>query len=141
MQFEVHRLHRLIVIIIRLYTGDDGESHFETTTMDMHAHGDVVTMSDLMECHEVQFAETSSGGGYDWHADVGYRGSTAKRRLSATVQLSKPGDYDGGALQVGATNVSLGRGDLHVYRASTPHRVYEVTRGVRRTPASTSGSR
>ena len=29
--------------------------------MDMHAHGDVVTMSDLMDRHEVQFAETSSG--------------------------------------------------------------------------------
>ena len=84
--------------IIRLYTGDDGESHFETTTMDMHAHGDVVTMSDLMDCHEVQFAETSSGGGYDWH--------TAPRRqfvltLSGTLefenrlgdtQMIKPGD-------------------------------------------------
>ena len=71
--------------IIRLYTGDDGESHFETTTMDMHAHGDVVTMSDLMDCHEVQFAETSSGGGYDWH--------TAPRRqfvitLSGTLEFT-----------------------------------------------------
>ena len=53
--------------IIRLYTGADNESHFETTSIDMHAHGDVVTMSDLMSCHEIQFAETSSGGGYDWH--------------------------------------------------------------------------
>ena len=53
--------------IIRLYTGDDGESHFESVEMEMVAHGDVVTMSGLMDCHEVQFAETSSGGGYDWH--------------------------------------------------------------------------
>ena len=71
--------------IIRLYTGEDGESHFETTTMDMHAHGDVVTMSDLMDCHEVQFAETGSGGGYDWH--------TAPRRqyvitLSGTLEFT-----------------------------------------------------
>ncbi len=53
--------------IIRLYPGDDGESHFETIEMDMAAHGDVVTMSGLIDCHEVQFAKTSSGGGYDWH--------------------------------------------------------------------------
>ena len=47
--------------IIRLYTGDDGESHFEEMDIEMTAHGDVVTMSQLMDCHEVQFAETSSG--------------------------------------------------------------------------------
>ena len=53
--------------IIRLYTGDDGESHFEETSLDTIPHGDVVIMTDLMDCHEVQFAETASGGGYDWH--------------------------------------------------------------------------
>ena len=84
--------------IIRLYTGEDGESHFETTTMDMHAHGDVVTMSDLMDCHEVQFAETSSGGGYDWHTAprrqfvITLSGTLEFENRAGDTQLIKPGD-------------------------------------------------
>ena len=84
--------------IIRLYTGDDGESHFETTTMDMHAHGDVVTMSDLMDCHEVQFAETSSGGGYDWHTAprrqfvITLSGTLEFENRAGDTQMIKPGD-------------------------------------------------
>lgn len=84
--------------IIRLYTGDDGESHFETTTMDMHAHGDVVTMSDLMDCHEVQFAETSSGGGYDWHTAprrqfvITLSGTLEFENRAGDTQMIEPGD-------------------------------------------------
>jgi hypothetical protein len=60
--------HRPMAIpIIRLYTGDDGESHFEETSIETVAHGEVVVMTKLMDCHEVQFAQTASGGGYDWH--------------------------------------------------------------------------
>eukprot|EP01047_Picozoa_sp_COSAG01_P064796 COSAG01_NODE_8639_length_2711_cov_24.833461_3_plen_77_part_00 len=33
------------------------------------------------------------GGHYGWHIDTGLRGSTAKRRLSVSVQLSDPGSY------------------------------------------------
>ena len=88
----------MIMQIIRLYTGDYGESHFETTTMDMHAHGDVVTMSDLMDCHEVQFAETSSGGGYDWHTAprrqfvITLSGTLEFESRTGDTQMIKPGD-------------------------------------------------
>ena len=84
--------------IIRLYTGDDGESHFETTPLDMHAHGDVVTMSDLMDCHEVQFAETSSGGGYDWHTAprrqfvITLSGTLEFENRAGETQMVSPGD-------------------------------------------------
>mmetsp|Transcript_31489 Transcript_31489/g.102284 ORF Transcript_31489/g.102284 Transcript_31489/m.102284 type:complete len:280 (-) Transcript_31489:423-1262(-) len=79
--------------------------------------------------------EFAAADGFGWHVDATPNDvlDDKHRFLNVNVVLSDPGDYDGGALQVGATNVSLGRGDLHVYRASTPHRVYEVTRGVRRT--------
>ena len=88
----------MIMQIIRLYTGDYGESHFETTTMDIHAHGDVVTMSDLMDCHEVQFAETSSGGGYDWHTAprrqfvITLSGTLEFESRTGDTQMIKPGD-------------------------------------------------
>ena len=79
--------------------------------------------------------EFAAADGFGWHVDATPNDvlDDKHRFLNVNVVLSDPGDYDGGALQVGATNVSLGRGDLHVYRASTPHRVYEITRGVRRT--------
>jgi len=37
------------------------------------------------------------------------------------------------ALQVGDANASLARGALHAYPASLPHKVYDLTRGARRT--------
>jgi len=50
-----------------MYTGDDGESHFEKLDLELIPHGDAVALSSLQPCDEVQFAETGSGGGYDWH--------------------------------------------------------------------------
>ena len=83
--------------------------------------------------------EFKAGDYFSWHVDatpndvLGEHGHGDTRFLNVNVLLRDPSDFDGGALQVGATNVSLGRGDLHVYRASTPHRVHPITRGVRRT--------
>ena len=66
---------------------------------------------------------------------MGYRGSTAKRRLSATVQLSAPEDYDGGSLELrdGAAVRTATReaGSLVAFPSTTLHRVTPVTRGVR----------
>ncbi|KAH8045745.1 hypothetical protein JL720_16587 [Aureococcus anophagefferens] len=65
--------------------------------------------------------EFAAADGFGWHVDATPNDvlDDKHRFLNVNVVLSDPGDYDGGALQVGATNVSLGRGDLHVYRAST----------------------
>jgi len=53
--------------VIRMYTGEDGESHFEELNLEMIPHGDAVVLSSPQVCHQLQFAETGSGGGYDWH--------------------------------------------------------------------------
>ena len=55
--------------------------------------------------------------------------------LAATLFLSAPGDYDGGALVIedtfGTSKVKLPAGDMIVYPASSQHRVEPVTRGTR----------
>ena len=84
--------------IIRLYTGDDGESHFEQTTIETEPPGDVVIMSGLQDCHEVQFAETASGGGYDWHNAprrqyvITLTGTLEFTNRTGDTQLIRPGD-------------------------------------------------
>ena len=55
--------------------------------------------------------------------------------LSATLFLSRPGEYDGGELVVddtyGAHSVKLPAGDMILYPATSLHRVQPVTRGAR----------
>ena len=62
-------------------------------------------------------------------------GEKLRTDLSATLFLSEPDDYDGGALQVmdtfGQHDVKLAAGDLVLYPASSLHQVTPVTRGER----------
>jgi PKHD-type hydroxylase len=82
------------------------------------------------------------GGGdaFGLHVDAGVRirrGSDFRIRsdLSATLFLSDPADYDGGALVIedsfGPHEVKLPAGDLVFYPAGSLHRVTPVTRGAR----------
>jgi quercetin dioxygenase-like cupin family protein len=52
---------------IRLWTGDDGESHFESGIVDLQigARGDF--LSHKMDAVSMSLQETDSGGSFDWH--------------------------------------------------------------------------
>jgi quercetin dioxygenase-like cupin family protein len=52
---------------VHLWTGDDGESHFEEgqIALESGVHGDL--LSDKMPVTTVSFQETASGGTLDWH--------------------------------------------------------------------------
>ena len=57
-----------------------------------------------------------------------------QRRISVSVELSEPGDYDGGVLEIApAVGVprTLPRGGARLFRSRMIHRVTPVTRGVR----------
>ena len=90
---------------------------------------DVVGMIDAL-----QFTEYAPGQHFDWHMDIG-RGATSLRKMSLTVQLSDPGDYDGGDLEfvgLGAQPEARNQGYATVFPSYMGHRVTPVTRGVRR---------
>jgi PKHD-type hydroxylase len=75
------------------------------------------------------------GACYGWHRDKG--GDTqVPRKLSMTLQLSDPSEYDGGELQLSleASPLTLakGKGILHAFPSYVLHQVTPVTRGVRR---------
>lgn len=93
---------------------------------------DEVYRFDLDGGHEpLQLAEYGVGGEYGWHLDIG-RGDSARRKLSATIQLSDPESYDGGDLEMWNTkSPSRAQGTIIIFPSYLPHRVLPVTRGVR----------
>ena len=82
----------------------------------------------------LHFVRYDAGGKFDWHLDAG-GGGTCTRKLSVSVQLSPPGDYEGGALEF-CPQGELHRGRYHgsaiVFPSMLAHRVTPIERGVRR---------
>lgn len=82
----------------------------------------------------LQFAQYGIGGHFEWHTDLGVRG-TSNRKLSLTVQLSDPAAYDGGELEfINMQSRSDHRevGTAVIFPSYLAHRVAPLTRGLRR---------
>lgn len=86
---------------------------------------------------DIQFTNYESGdaGMYNWHIDRGGKGSFV-RKLSVVMQLSEPGEYEGGELQLLENRdkpivVEKIRGRLIIFPSYTIHRVTPVTVGSR----------
>jgi quercetin dioxygenase-like cupin family protein len=52
---------------VRLWTGDDGESHFEEGRIDLPAGGRGDAVSAMAAAVSISFRETHKGGSFDWH--------------------------------------------------------------------------
>lgn len=84
------------------------------------------------------FSLYAAGDHYGPHIDNAIRPVgqvTVRTDLAATLFLSDPASYDGGALHIetslGPQRVKLAAGDLLLYPATTRHQVEPVTRGTR----------
>jgi PKHD-type hydroxylase len=84
---------------------------------------------------DAQVARYADGHFYDWHIDRGGRGAGRSRKLTVSVQLTDPQDYDGGDLELNPDGRIVrgprARGTAAVFPAYTLHRVAPITRGVR----------
>jgi PKHD-type hydroxylase len=89
---------------------------------------------------QIQFTEyyATENGHYTWHQDIG-PGILSKRKISITVQLSDPSEYDGGVLELwqggsqdSAVKAYKGAGSVFIFPSYMMHRVTPVTRGVRK---------
>lgn len=94
-------------------------------------------LSKMTPC---QFGKYEVGGFYGWHQDSGYSWAeteTELRKLSVTVQLSSPDDYEGGEFQFwnGSKDPDVppiqSRGSILVFDSHLWHQVTPVTKGVR----------
>ena len=84
---------------------------------------------------QIQVLLYGEGGHFRmWHTDAG-PDTGERRRISMSVELSDPGDYAGGELEVVPDLVgrprTLGRGGVHLFPSRALHRVVPVTRGRR----------
>ncbi len=84
----------------------------------------------------IQYTEYYEGGGhYDWHMDVGNHPMN-NRKISITIQLSSPDEYEGGDLEfwVGRTPDKAPREHLLaiLFPSYLMHRVTPITKGVRK---------
>jgi PKHD-type hydroxylase len=77
--------------------------------------------------------DSSDRGFYDWHTD--FAGIRPLRKISISIQLSRPEDYDGGNLELmyGTEPQTLdkARGAFIAFPSFMLHRVTPVTRGTR----------
>jgi len=98
---------------------------------------DTMWKFDLQSMREqIQYTEYYEGGGqYDWHMDCGV-GIQNQRKVSVTVQLSSPDEYEGGDLEfmLGAGHIKAPRkqGAAVIFPSFFLHRVTPVTKGTRK---------
>jgi PKHD-type hydroxylase len=83
-----------------------------------------------------QYLEYRPGRGhFDRHNDYSHDQADSPRKLTVIVQLSEPGDYDGGRLSIHAMETEelpAERGSILLFPSFLYHSVSPVTRGVRR---------
>ena len=101
---------------------------------------EIVYHYDLSKFTPCQFAQYNVGDFYGYHQDSGFSiAETEKetRKLSLTVQLSDPKDYDGGVFQFYNGDKDpevppiIEQGSIIVFDSRMWHRVTPVTNGVR----------
>ncbi len=91
---------------------------------------------------QIQYTEyyATDKGHYDWHQDIGPN-LLSKRKISITVQLSDPSEYEGGDLQLftggnyednSFITANKAKGAVFIFPSYMLHRVTKVTKGVRR---------
>lgn len=90
---------------------------------------------ELATVERLQFTRYAADEHYDWHMDLGSEGGHSKRKLSLTVQLSEPGAYQGGDLElkIGRDVLTAPRdqGTVTIFPSYVLHRVAPVTGGCR----------
>ena len=86
----------------------------------------------------IQYTEyhAKDKGHYNWHVDLG-PGFASLRKISVTINLSDPKDYEGGSVEfdVGGKTKGFGikeQGAIILFPSYMLHRVKPVTKGVRK---------
>jgi PKHD-type hydroxylase len=92
---------------------------------------------DVYNYCEVQYTEyyATENGHYGWHHDVHWQSlANSDRKLSVTVQLSDPSEYEGGDFEFAECDnpTSKEKGTIVVFPSYLSHRVTPVTKGVRK---------
>ena len=90
---------------------------------------------DIQITENAQFTEYPEGGFYDWHmdCDVSMAHEPPVRKISMTLLLNDPAEFEGGELEIMAPGkyADLKQGHAICFASFLNHRVNKVTRGMR----------
>ena len=90
---------------------------------------------DIRITENAQFTEYPEGGFYDWHmdCDVNMQHEPPVRKISMTLLLNDPSEFEGGDLELMAPGkfAELKQGHAICFASFLNHRVNKVRRGVR----------
>ena len=90
---------------------------------------------DIQVTENAQFTEYPEGGFYDWHmdCDVNMSHEPPVRKISMTLLLNDPSEFEGGDLELMAPGkfAELKQGHAIIFASFLNHRVNPVKRGVR----------
>lgn len=93
-----------------------------------HYRYDLIGLDEPL--NHITYTEEDQGH-YFWHADTGEH----FRKLSITVQMSDPSEYEGGELEINASGkpetLPMDKGKLILFPSYLIHRVKPVTKGAR----------
>lgn len=94
---------------------------------------------DIDHVGDFQYTVYRENQHYDWHLDVFNVWSKFERKISATILLSDPHEYEGGEFEIvlnGNASQPLlmkpNAGDVIFFASWMPHRVRPVTKGIRK---------
>ena len=88
----------------------------------------------------IQYTEyrATNSGFYDWHMDIGPFPANS-RKISVTIQLSDPEDYEGGDLKIftggnieNSITMAKEKGSITIFPSYMMHTVTPVTKGIRK---------
>ena len=109
---------------------DDIDNFIQKTNRNYFGFGDIQIREPA------QITEYIKGGFYEWHTDTSVDMSVESpvRKLSMTLLLNDPSEFEGGELQIaGVKNTKLMKqGHATIFASFLQHRITPVTRGVRR---------
>ncbi|RII37415.1 2OG-Fe(II) oxygenase [Pseudooceanicola sediminis] len=92
-------------------------------------------LQDFAESPQIARYDAARQGHFGWHSDVGDGTLAARRKLTLVTQLSDPGDYSGGTLEVwfdsNLRTAPLEPGTAVLFPSFALHRVVPVTQGER----------
>lgn len=94
------------------------------------------SISGTVDCIQYTVYPANENGKYDWHMDIGPNSLASYRKLSVTIQLSHPDEYEGGNLELnlGSEIVQIEKqfGMATIFPSFLVHRITPITKGVRK---------
>lgn len=112
-----------------------GGMYHRVNTFIKKANGNHFGFDEVHITENAQFTEYPTGGFYEWHmdSDVHMEKEPPVRKISMTILLNNPSEFEGGDLEIMGPGKSpkLTQGQAVIFASFLNHRVTPITRGMR----------